>query len=323
MRQFPVYTIILLFTGLSFLVSCKGKVAAEITDTYKTGIIKEERYYDDEKTKDAYTRITYYENGDTSEVSHYRNAMKNGYEIGYTHSGLVNHRLHFINDFKVDTIFDYTDSGVISQMQIIGGKCPDTLCCCDGVHLEFENGKLRERFDMKDKNSDGIHETFYPSSKIHEKYDMVNCDIHGSYGAWYENGKLKAEGKYQFNKKEGQWRYWESDGSGYIINYREGNRSGQAIEYYGDTSEVKVGKGMYENDKEAGRWYFFDKDSSLLYECDYVNDLRTGKYIGYHKNGRIRVTGNEINDKWEGIVKRYDTIGKLTQIELYKNGEKR
>ena len=159
MRLHEGYFFLTLLAIVCTLASCKRKPIAEIIETYKTGILKEERYYNDEKDKTSYTSIIYYENGDTSETIQYRKGEKDGFKIGFTHWGRIKSRVHYVQGFKVDTIFSYSDSGVITQMQIIKGKCPDTLCCCDGVHLNFGSGKLQEKFMMKDKSDDGIHET--------------------------------------------------------------------------------------------------------------------------------------------------------------------
>ena len=308
---------------LGFITCCKRRPVAEIISTYRSGAVREERYYPDEKNRATYDRIYYYSNGDTFKVNHYLNGVQNGYCIGYSPKGFVKYRLHFVNDFKVDTMFYYTDSGVIQHMTIIKGKCADTISCCDGTHLEFERGRLRFRFYMKEAKADGLHEVFYTDGKISETYTVVNCEWQGPYKSWFENGSEQSEGMYYMDEKEGVWKFWHMDGSREVYTYHAGVLSGPAIEYAADTfSGSHIAKGSYENGKATGRWLFFDKDSILMNECDYLNDKRTGKYTGYHKNGKIRVTGNEINDEWEGRVFRYDSIGKLTENAFYKSGKK-
>lgn len=320
------------------LVGCKNKniIRIEIEDTYNNGAIKEEKYYSDSKESPLLVDIEYYKNGDTMDIIHYtykdnyHDEIKQSYYENGKIESKVTHRkflyaekkkwstTYWSERYKVDTIFFYSENGFISQIQIIKDKCPDTLCCCDGIHLDFKNGKLSHRAYMKNKNTDGWNEYFYPSGKLREKAYLLNCDFDGPDTSWFENGKLSSVGMFHNDKREGTWKYWDAGGTWWTRNYIEGVLNGPTIEYK-DTSRTK---GQYKDGKETGRWFVYDRDSMLKIEVDYTNGEATGEYIEYYKNGKVRVKGNQIKDEWEGIVYRYDENGKLTETDVYKKGKK-
>ncbi|MCQ2286731.1 MAG: toxin-antitoxin system YwqK family antitoxin [Bacteroidales bacterium] len=97
--------------------------------------------------------------------------------------------------------------------------------------------------------------------------------------------------------------------------------------------------------RKQGLWRKYD-EKTLLYEGSFVNDVPTGKFTYYHKNGKIKSICNFINGTTrvkttlfhengqksgeglfvdqikDGVWHYYGTDGKLIKTEEYKNGEK-
>ncbi|MBM7868685.1 antitoxin component YwqK of YwqJK toxin-antitoxin module [Clostridium pascui] len=67
---------------------------------------------------------------------------------------------------------------------------------------------------------------------------------------YYKNGQIKAEGPFENNQMEGEWRF-----------YRES----------GQLSQI----GNFKNDKKHGKWIRFDKDN----QEDYNEEFNDGKII--------------------------------------------
>jgi antitoxin component YwqK of YwqJK toxin-antitoxin module len=211
--------------------------------------------------------IPYYQNGKIRGRVTYRHSNYADTIWNSDHTK-VEYSTTFDSKYKIDTVFEYSDSGFIYTMQIIDGKCPDTLCCCDGIHLEFESGKLSQRYHMKSRNTDGLHEYFYPNGRLRYEVYLVDGDANGPSKTYFENGHPESEGSYQNCKKEGQWWYWSANGSWRIVNYFRDSLNGVTTEYNTSGPNLWV-KGQYKDGKEIGRWYSYDKDTILKSHHDY------------------------------------------------------
>ena len=52
----------------------------------------------------------------------------------------------------------------------------------------------------------------YSSDKTDADYFVTNGMLNGKYTSYYKNGKKKAEGKFEFNNRVGEWSAWDSTG---------------------------------------------------------------------------------------------------------------
>jgi antitoxin component YwqK of YwqJK toxin-antitoxin module len=86
---------------------------------------------------------------------------------------------------------------------------------------------------------------------------------HGQYKSWYENGQLKEDGCYRWNRKIGTWIKWDENGSRQEeISYCDGGYdpmrgnfstiNGQYIEWYPGNIIKTIG--YFKNDLKYGLW---------------------------------------------------------------------
>lgn len=72
-----------------------------------------------------------------------------------------------------------------------------------------------------------VHEdkSFYSDGNIKSKYQYVNINgqiLHGEYKEYYGNGSIKKKGDYSFNRRVGEWKYFDSSGVvTNIVSYEE------------------------------------------------------------------------------------------------------
>ena len=60
---------------------------------------------------------------------------------------------------------------------------------------------------------DGVREAFYNDGSKRYEYTFENGIEVGPYNEWYDNGQKKTEGQYVAGDKEGEWKYYNVDGS--------------------------------------------------------------------------------------------------------------
>jgi hypothetical protein len=116
----------------------------------------------------------------------------------------------------------------------------------DTVEVRWGNGNLKEYYTRAwfTGNDDGFHPN-------------------GQYRSWYENGQLKENGFYRWNRKIGTWIKWDEKGNrqeeiSYIDGGYDSKRgdystiNGQYIEWYPNNTVKTIGH--YRDDLKCGLW---------------------------------------------------------------------
>ena len=86
--------------------------------------------------------------------------------------------------------------------------------------------------------------------------------------AYYSNGKLRMDGTYKNNKRDGQWIYWFENGSKWSEGFfSEGKNDSIRLIYF--PNGKKRYEFYYKNGLRVGTWRFYDESGKLLKEVDY------------------------------------------------------
>ncbi len=102
--------------------------------------------------------------------------------------------------------------------------------------------------------------TTWPDGKPKEYYTRMcyegsGLDFlpHGQYSSWYENGQLKNQGHYDWERKYGTWIKWYDDGCRMEeITYIYGLRDGRCIKWHADGTLRLIGH--FAADLKHGLW---------------------------------------------------------------------
>lgn len=79
-------------------------------------------------------------------------------------------------------------------------------------------------------------------------------------------------------------------------------------------------QGHYADGQETGHWWFFGEDGTLDHEVDFVAGEYDGLYVSYWPNGARRGEQGVKSGKRDGIAKRWDQHGALSEWSLYESG---
>jgi antitoxin component YwqK of YwqJK toxin-antitoxin module len=179
-----------------------------------------------------------------------------------------------------------------------------------GFHSGRFNGKIIEYYENGKKKFEGTTEMssfigtkfnydengkLTQTDSLFTKCDATDCCCDGIVTRFYPNGKIKE----QFTNKSGMI-------TGVTTTFYE-NGQMESQRHFVD-------------DKEDGISKYWSENGKLTKEKNYHSGFPDGTTIEYYDN--YKVQGQYINGKEEGEWKFIDSLGKVIQIEVYKNGIK-
>lgn len=85
---------------------------------------------------------------------------------------------------------------------------------------------------------------------------------------FYADGKLKMEGAFLNNKRDGEWKAFFDNGQLQSEGFFKANKRIGVGKVYYSNGKLRY-EGQYENDKEVGRWKFYNEQGQLIKEQDF------------------------------------------------------
>jgi uncharacterized protein len=256
----------------------------------------------------------YYENGKVSSEGPMKDGKPDGYWKSYYETGKLKSEGNWKN-FQLDSIWKfYNEQGKLTfEYTYKEGKKNGPLKTYnkDGyVEVEdqyinnmkqgtttsfYKNGKVKETIPFKEGREEGkgyeydstgtiITITEYKAGFVKNTERINRKDANGQkQGSWKEfwpNGKIKTDGRYLNDKKDG-----------YFKEYNE----------FGNLTNVT-------------KW----KDGVLVKNPPELAKIET--QITYHNNGRPKQIGNYKDGVPEGVFREFDTTGVIVAAEVWKDG---
>jgi antitoxin component YwqK of YwqJK toxin-antitoxin module len=161
---------------------------------------------------------------------------------------------------------------------------------------------LQYKGQFKNNKPVGTFTYFYPSSKVKAiiKHSASNNRSEAFY--YHENTNLMSYGIFRDLKKDSIW-----------LNFTESGKLSNAESYKNDLLNGK--KTIYfVSEIESG------KSPLVSATCMYAEGKANGEYIEYFNDGNIKLKGNYLLDKKNGIWESNHSNGKRMAQERYKNG---
>ena len=122
-------------------------------------------------------------------------------------------------------------------------------------------------------------------------------------------GNKFGEGIYRYNKQEGKWIYYFSNGR----KMAEGNfQSGDGTD---------IGSNGIPRNGRVGKWYTYYENGTLKQESNFVNGKLNGIYKSYYESGSIKGDGYYVDDKQDGKWIIYFSNGRKMAEGNYQSGD--
>ena len=274
--------------------------------------------------------ITYYDNGRIKEKGQYKAGKKDGDWKNYNQKG------------KLLTIVTYDQGKAIKTEN--PGAIQDSV-------IYHENGRIKMQGITNAGKRHGEWKHYDAKGKlltisIYDFGDIMSQENPGAIGnitEYHENGRVKAEGMTNNNKRDGVWKFYDSRGvHTKTVTYSNGEtlktismieesgpklREGAAVTYH-DNGRIKE-TGKYSKGRKNGEWKEFNTRGKLLkikiYDHGKVlseqSPHKIKPFLSYHDNGRIKEKGVMKSGQREGEWLLYSKRGKLIRTTHYLDGE--
>ena len=159
----------------------------------------------------------------------------------------------------------------------------------------YDNGNLRYKGQFKDGKGVGVFEYYDENGRLKAKniFDGKSNRVYNQMFA--ANGKVVAEGWFDDQKRDGEWKFYsEKDGSLILVEpYSNGKING-------------VSKGY--------------KNKQVVEEIEYVNGVKNGKFNTYYDNGRPLSVGRYKDGLLSGMFTTYYPNGAVQYKGEYSYG---
>ena len=217
----------------------------------------------------------------------------------------------------------------------------------DGKYISyFENGQVKEKGEFY--RGARIHEwyTYNEDGSLEEKKYYKKPESTELFVIYHAEGSPKAIGKLDNGIKEGQWKFYSSEGyliriknfengliqgvaKGFwgkektlqsISNYKDNELHGESKHFYkdGKTSNIT----LYNRGKKEGILKEYFNDGKLRATSFYKKGKLHGESIRYHPSGIVKLKRNFLNGVLDGAYKNYNEEGKLISSGNYIMGKK-
>ncbi len=184
----------------------------------------------------------------------------------------------------------------------------------DKNHLLYEG-------NFKDDQPVGKFKYYYPNDSVRAILSFKNDGKTAYARLFHMNGKRMAEGKYvNKEQKDSVWTYYDELGT--LLSketFKSGKKNGPSYVYLpdGDVSEIR----NFVEDVQDGAFIEYFTAKQMKSKAIYVKGVIEGRVAYYYPNGVEVAAGFYKNGKKNGPWIYKTQSGKISERELYKNGE--
>ncbi len=297
----------------------------------------------------------YNKEGKLTKEENYEDGKKEGEEKGYFTDGSIRYEGQNKNGKKVGIWKEYSDP---RKTCVTEGEYNDNMKTGEWKECSMdENTKkyyISFRGSYYQNLKDGPAETYFPDGTIASK-GMYKANLKckenppsegesacgkkiGKWVFYYNNGKIMEEGNYDQDKgvRIGLWKEFYQTGEIRAQGNREHTKVGLWTFY--DKKGNIIGQYQFsKNDFMASYCVEFENGKKvkegpctaklIKYEAEtdsykITGGMQTGKWKGYHSNGKLAWEGELMMGKKQGQWKHYDENGKLVAEGEYKMNKK-
>jgi antitoxin component YwqK of YwqJK toxin-antitoxin module len=133
-----------------------------------------------------------------------------------------------------------------------------------------------------------------------------------------ENGRLVARGKYDGQKKIGEWTYLDDSKIIATENYENGLKNGVCKRFY-KTGEL-LEESNWTNNRINGMYCSYYPGGQIQLECNYKDGKRNGIFKTYYTGGKPEIDGFYFSDSRDKDWFFYDENGDLSYTLKFDRG---
>ena len=257
-------------------------------------------------------RITYFKSGEVSYKENYLEGQLDGEYVSYYRDGQIDVTGQYKEANKIGKWEYFFRNGNKSRVQNFDEKGKE-----NGLETNYTKGGWKISEHTYSNGEVDTYKFFNEAGEILSEGERKGGDL--KYVSYFQNGIKSVEGDYNKEGRDGEWKFYDYNGSvERIENYKDGVRIGEYVSYFPDGGdEVKY---TFNEDGESDgyyRNYYRDND---LYRQGYLKDSkRDGPWETYRRNGEL-ISSNFYSDfEQQGFSMSYDIVGQPTQAWYYED----
>jgi len=170
-------------------------------------------------------------------------------------------------------------------------------------------GKLLYQATFKDDKPVGEMKRFHPNGKVKAAMNFEAGTGISDAKLFDEQGSLIAQGKYEGQKKTGEWSYLLDSKVVSTETYVNGLKDGLCKRFY--TTRELLEESIWHMDKLNGLYRTYFQDGKIYLECNYSEGKRNGKFTTNYLNGNKELDGFYTDEIKDSIWNYYDETGKV------------
>jgi antitoxin component YwqK of YwqJK toxin-antitoxin module len=230
----------------------------------------------------------------------------------YTRYGKITREYHYMDNQLHGSAIDYFVTGAKQ------------------VEVNFEAGEQNGKFVRYLRSGVVEQEGWYDAGTPEQQWL-----------SYYPDGSLRSDDYFIGGKETGYSDHYAVDGKLYLKVFHDGEAIDHQMFYNSRGNEASVrrmdgAKEIYEqffsnkkvsvsDELLAGNYFNHRKayfpDGSVLYDYEMLNDLRHGKYLYNHPNGKLFIRGQNEDGEKTGLWETYHMNGKLSSVGRYFEGQ--
>lgn len=312
----------------------KGKEEGKRTRYFKNGKVREEFNNVDDEIDGEYK--SYFNDGKVEVEGKYIKGQKQGYWYTYNTLGNLIEKEYYIdgdyhgpqhyfwgNGKKSKTI--YFDKGIetrIVQFDTLGKVIQDYKMKLGQDNAITEVNPLNKKARTLNFNKNYLQGqliNYLPNGQKLGVFNIKNGSYDSTYIGYHVNGKVRTEGFYHADKRQGTWKYYNTEGQLTQISHFVNGDSEGIDSVFDDNGKLEMII-PYKDDDRHGYVCKYAPTGELIYKYHYIDGLIVG-YTYEQPDGTliqeipVENSGNEV------VIKTFYKSGKLASECNYQNGE--
>jgi len=180
-------------------------------------------------------------------------------------------------------------------------------------------GRLLYQGTFKDDKPVGEMKRFHPNGVVMAILNYAENTDEASAKLFDEKGKLIAEGKYNGQKKVGEWKYMADAKVVLTETYENGQKEGMSRRFY-KTGEL-LEEAEWKGDKLHGTYKSYFLDGTVYLECNYNSGKLDGDFKSRFASGKPELEAVYSEGLRDQEWKYYRSDGKLQYVLKFNHGE--
>jgi antitoxin component YwqK of YwqJK toxin-antitoxin module len=170
-------------------------------------------------------------------------------------------------------------------------------------------------------------ETGRPGKKVKAVRDVKKFSdntfvVDGLFAERYPNDQRYQQGNYRDGQRDGEWKFWHSNGTiAKVVHYKDGKEDGAITVFRADgTKELSR---EYKAGKRHGKWLSYDETGEKPNgQLEFDEGVPHGTWMDWYESGKPREEKQIKHGKPDGTLTQWHANGKVAHRTDFKAGKR-